>query len=101
MLRLPVKIVLICASAVLVILGAHGLYVYFSRIEVLFGGGWHKLLLSFEMPSGLVPVIEWMSFKGFESWFIPAVFVVVGLIIGSLGWQINSRTGILRKLHLW
>jgi len=102
MLRLPVKIILVCASIVAVVLGAHGLYVYFSRLELLFGGEADKLFLAFEVPIRLTPVVEWMSLKGLQSWFIPAVFVVVGLIIGSCGWGISvGRSNVLRKLHLW
>ena len=101
MLRLPVKIVLLCTSIVAVVLGSHGLYVYFSRLELLFGGEADKLFLTFEMPVRLVPVVEWMSYKGLQSWFIPAVFVVVGLIIRSWGWGISVGSNVLRKLHLW
>ena len=101
MLRLPVKVILICASIVAVVLGSHGLYVYFSRLELLFGGEANKLFLAFEMPMRLSPVVEWMSLKGLQSWFIPAVFVVFGLVIGSLGWSIRGGSNILRKLHLW
>jgi len=101
MLRIPVKIILICASIVAIVLGSHGLYVYFSRLELFFGANPSKLFLTVEVPSGLVPVIEWMSLKGLESWFIPAVFVVIGLVIGSLGWRISGGSNILRKLRLW
>ncbi len=102
MLRLPVKVVLLCISIVAVALGSHGLYVYFSRLELLFGGEAGKLFLSFGMPIRLVPVVEWISLKGLQSWFIPAVFVVVGLVIGSWGWRIHvGGANVLKKLHLW
>ncbi|MFC1897060.1 hypothetical protein ACFLX8_00610 [Chloroflexota bacterium] len=101
MLRLPVKVILICASIVAVVLGAHGLYVYSSRLELLFGSEADKLFLAFEVPIRLVPIVEWMSYKGLQSWFIPTVLVVVGLIVGSWGWSIRGGSNILRKLHLW
>jgi len=101
MLRLPVKIILICASIVSIILGSHGLYVYFHTLELLFVGGVDKLFLAFEMPEGFASVVEWMSYKGLQSWFIPAVFIVVGLIVGGWGLNIDIRSDILRKLHLW
>ncbi len=47
MLRLPVKIILICVSALAFILGAHGLYVYFSPIEAIFGGVLAQLELDY------------------------------------------------------
>lgn len=101
MLRFPVKIILICASIVAVILGSHGLYVYFSPLELLFGGGADKLFLAFELPSWIVPAVEWMSLKGLQSWFIPAVFVFIGLVVGWLALRIGGGYNILRKLRLW
>ena len=71
MLRLLVKIILFHALVVAVVIGAHGL------------------------------VVEWMSLKGLQSWYIPTAFVVVGLIIGSLDWRISSGFNVLRKLNLW
>ncbi len=102
MLRLPVKIILMVASVASVILGAHGLYVYFSPFEALFGGGWDKLFLALELPSsGLQSVVEWMSVKGIQSWFIPAVFVVMGIAFWVWNQKISGGSNILRKLHLW
>jgi hypothetical protein len=103
MLRLPIKVILICASIFAIVLGAHGIYVYFSRLELLFGGEASKLFLMLEVPVGLQAVIEWMSLKGLQSWFIPAVFIFIGLVIWY--WQSNidvgNISGWFRKLHLW
>ena len=103
MLRLPVKIILLIASIVSIVLGAHGIWVYFSRLELIFGGQASKLFLALEVPLKLRPMIEWMSMKGFQSWFVPAVFIVLGLIVW--GWQasidVGNKFGWLRKLHLW
>jgi len=102
-LRLPVKIILILASIFAIVLGAHGVYVSFSRLELLLGGGADRLFLALEVPAELQTTIEWMSLKGFESWFIPAAFISIGLAI----WYCQSRihvgsvSGWLRKLHLW
>lgn len=85
MLRIPVKILLILVSICVTALGAHGIYVYASRIELLFGGGANKLFLAIEMPAGIQDVVEWMSIKGFESWLIPAAFIAIG--IGIWYWQ--------------
>lgn len=102
MLRLPVKVILMSASIASIILGAHGLYVYFSRLEALFGGKLDKLFLILELPvSELQSVVEWMSVKGLQSWFIPAVFVVMGIIIWSWSQRISGGSNILKKLHLW
>jgi hypothetical protein len=105
-LRLPTKLILICASIFAIVLGAHGVWVYFSRLELLFGGEASKLFLELEVPIRLQAPIEWMSLKGLQSWFIPAVFIVIGLVI----WYWQSRIDVgdivnvprwLRKLHLW
>ena len=105
MLRLPVKIILICVSALAFILGAHGLYVYFSPIEAIFGGGLDKLFLEFELPlSEFQSIVEWMSVKGIQSWFIPAVFILMGIIIWSWSQIIvggSTIRNILKKLRLW
>jgi hypothetical protein len=102
-LRLPVKIILILASIFAIVLGAHGVYIYFSRLELLFGGEASKLFLALGVPAWLRAPIEWMSIKGLQSWFIPAVFIVIGLIIWY--WQSKIEVGNvskwLRKLHLW
>ena len=101
MLRLPVKVVVICASVALIVLGIHGLYVYFNTTELFFGGGIDKLFLTFEVPARLTSVVVWMSVKGILSWFLPAVFVVAGLIVWGWGMSIDTRYDILRRLHLW
>lgn len=103
MLRLPIKVILICASIFAIVLGAHGVWVYFSRLELLFGGESSKLFLMLGVPIRLQAVIEWMSWKGVQSWFIPAVFIFIGLVIWY--WQSNidvgNVSGWFRKLHLW
>lgn len=103
MLRLPTKLILLCASLFSIVLGAHGIWVYFSRLELLFGGKASKLFLLLGVPARLEPAVEWMSFKGLQSWFIPAVFIVIGLVIWH--WQskidVGNVSGWLRKLHLW
>jgi len=102
-LRLPVKLILILASIFAIVLGAHGLYVYFSRLELLLGGEASKLFLTLGVPAWLRAPIEWMSWKGFQSWFIPAVFIFLGLVMWY--WQSKIDEGNvsrwLRKLHLW
>lgn len=102
-LRLPTKLLLLCASVFSIVLGAHGIWVYFSRLELLLGGEASKLFLALEVPVKLQTAIEWMSFKGLQSWFIPAVFIVLGLVLWH--WQgriyAGNVSGWLRKIHLW
>lgn len=94
-LRLLAKLLLICASVFLVILGAHGIWVYFNRLELLFGGGASKLFLVLQVPSWLRTPVEWMSFKGVQSWFVPAVSAVIGIVLWY--WQRKMNTGNLPR----
>lgn len=79
-------------AAVSTILGAHGLYVHFSRLETVsrfvFGSqkDMNKLFLVVDLPDFADKYIGWMTVKGFESWFVPAVFAVGGVLL----W-LNSR----------
>jgi hypothetical protein len=88
----------VCAAVVLIILGAHGFYVYFHRLEVLFLGGADELFLSIGVPSWLASVVEWASLKGFMSWTTPLLLVVGGLIAGLFSWLIkkgSKRAGVV------
>ena len=76
----------LCAIG-LIILGAHAIYVYASRIEVIFGAQTEKLFLSMTVPTQLQKAVNWMSGKGFESWLIPTVFIVIGILI----WKFESE----------
>lgn len=102
-LRLPVKVFLLCAAIISIVLGVHGVWVYFSRLELLFGGNAAKLFLSVDLPERIRSMIEWMSMKGFQSWFIPTIFIILGLIIWGIQSNIyvGDKFGWLRKLHLW
>jgi len=69
----------------MVILGVHGIYVYFSLVDLIFGFGatWPKLFLAIPMPGGLQGCVLWMTGKGAQSWFIPAVFLAAGILLWS------------------
>ena len=68
-------------SASLVVLGIHGLWVYFSRTEASFGEDTARLFLAIQMPTQLQNLVEWMSLKGMQSWFFPAAIIVAGIIL--------------------
>lgn len=68
----------------LAILGIHGLWVYFSRFEAVFIKDTAKLFLAIQVPAQLQNTIEWMSTKGIESWFIPAITIATGIILWRL-----------------
>jgi len=89
------KLFLVCASVFLIILGSHGIWAYFNRLELLIGGGASKLFLVLQVPAWLQSPIQWMSLKGPQSWFIPAVFVVIGILLWY--WQMKISAGNLSK----
>lgn len=101
MLRTPVSIFLGFVGLLGIILGIHGLYVYFSRLELFFGGEASKLLLMWEVPIRLRPLIEWASVKGLQSWFLPAVVLVGGIIIFNSSNILSRVTSLLERLKLW
>lgn len=81
------RTVFVVAGFLVMILGLHGLIVYFSRWEILFGKDPLKLFLAIDMPGGLDSWVEWMSIKGIQSWGIPVVFIVIAVLL----WYAQSR----------
>lgn len=65
----------------LILLGVHGLWVYFSHGEVALGENTAKLFLAIQAPAWLQNIVEWMSLKGMQSWFFPAAIIVAGIIL--------------------
>lgn len=83
------------------ILGAHGLYVRFSRWDVLLGSGTSNMLfLAIDLPIDFLDKqIYWMSNKGFQSLFIPAIFLMVGIFLFIKRKEIARwMRGMLRKI---
>jgi hypothetical protein len=91
MSRLLVKIALICAGVVGLVLGAHGLYIYghfklasflgmtsfsLSTQEYL-----SRLFLAWDVPNQFRDSVLWVTVRGVESWFVPAVLVLIGIIL--------------------
>lgn len=92
----------------LLLLGIHGLYVYFSLWEVIFkvasGGGSaaSKLFLAIAIPwTPLANMVLWMTGKGFESWFIPLIVGLGGLWIMSGTGFTDSLSYRVQKWKLW
>ena len=78
-----VQIAYICGALLIIVLGAHGVYVHVSPWEAALKGesALDKLFLVVATPSTMTSWVQWMSFKGCESWFIPACFIVAGLLL--------------------
>ena len=75
------SLILGLAGLVGMALGAHGVYVYFSRMELLFGGEGAKLFLMLEVPIRFRDLVLFFSGKGLQSWFIPVAVFVGGLLL--------------------
>jgi len=75
------------------VLGAHGVYVYFNRLETVLGGGSGKLFLLIDVPMRLRDLVVWASARGLQSWFIPVLVFFAGLWISnySKGWLLLTR----------
>lgn len=99
MLRLPVNLLLKCLSVLGIILGAHGFYVYLHRLD--FPTGAEKLFLALSVPVRLQGLVSWMTAEGIHGWFIPVVFIVLGMVLWSFSNRIGGEFTLLRKLHLW
>ena len=101
MLRIPVSVLIGLCGLWGIILGAHGLYVYFSTWELLLDVNADMLFMTFGVPGKLGDSVLWMSFKGLQSWFIPvAVFVGSWVVVAWSGlWGMFS--GLLSKSKLW
>jgi len=101
MLRTPVSILIGLCGLWGVVLGAHGLYVYFSRLEFLFGAEVSKLFMTWSIPGRLGGTVLWMSSKALQSWFIPAVTFVGGWAVMSWSGLWDKVSGLLSKSKLW
>ncbi len=81
----------------LVILGAHGLFTYFSAWDALWSGSLvtaDKLFFVIRVPPPLSDWVYWMSNQGLRSWFLP-------LVVGAGGLVIMSRTEFTDTLLNW
>ena len=100
MLRLPVNLLLKCLSALGIVLGIHGFYVYLHRLDFPIAGA-EKLFLILSVPVRLQGLVSWMTAEGVHGWFIPIVFIVGGMVLWSYSNSIGGQFTLLRKLHLW
>jgi len=75
-----------------ILIGLHGIYVYFNRIELFFTleTNYSKLFLVIPTPVFLQPIVFWATKEGLQSWFMPALILAfaVWLFIKSRLWDI-------------
>lgn len=82
-IRWAIKIALILGSLFSLVIGAHGLHVYFNAINGSLPEGREAtdLFLVLDVPSQLDGIVEWCSIKGLSSWTIPASLVGAALLL--------------------
>jgi hypothetical protein len=90
--KLCFSIILGCFGLIGILMGAHGIYVYFNRLSLLFSGEGQKLFLAMDVPIRLRPLVEWSSERGLQSWIIPALIFIAGLWLLSYSrlWSLIS-----------
>lgn len=98
MSRLLAKLVLICGGIAGLVLGAHGLYTccYFRLADFLERIGMDmgmtsfsltsqehlsRLFLTWDVHSLSRDVILWVTTKGVESWIVPVILLVAGIVL--------------------
>jgi len=101
MLRIPVSILIGLCGLWGVVLGAHGLYVYISRLELFLGADASKLFFNWSMPGRLGVTVMWMSSKAIQSWLIPTAVFIIGWIILSKSGLKDRVSNLLSKIGLW
>jgi hypothetical protein len=109
-LRGLTKVALVCAGALGVILGAHGLYIYFKlssfRGMLITAAAMEssnlspeqylsRLFLAWGVPNPFRDWVLWATVRGFESWFVPAVLFVAGVFLlgAQADWVPQFRLG--------
>ena len=79
------RLALVLAAIVGILLGVHGIYVYFGG----FGPGEGKdpgdLFLAIDLPDQFYSVVLWATLQGVKGWVVPALVLVGGLAVGWTG----------------
>lgn len=79
-------------SISLIIFGAHGLYAYFNTwdtIGALMSENYDKLFFAISVPHQISGLVSWMSLRGLQSFFVPAIFLLVGLMLARYSNEIG------------
>ncbi len=89
------------AGLIGIILGAHGVYIHFTRMttysieEIMQGFPSQNKLFTFIPVGPGGDIIRWMSDLGFESWFLPVIIGVIGFLVfryrRKLSYMIQGR----------
>jgi hypothetical protein len=96
-LKAVMSLVLGVIGLIGMILGAHGVYVYFNRLDLVFelfsGGEGAKLFLALDVPERMKDMVIWASARGMQSWIIPVLIFIAGLVVFNYSrlWDMISR----------
>ena len=82
--KIGVSLVLGFIGLLGIILGIHGVYVYFNRLDLFLGGEGGQLLLMLDVPIRLKGLVMWASARGLQSWFVPVLIFIGGLWLFNL-----------------
>jgi len=80
-IRLIVRVFLIAISLCSGVLGAHGLYAYILKGDIIVGSNTDKLFLEWDIPNLTISrVVEAITVQSVESIVLPVVLIAVGLL---------------------
>lgn len=81
----PLRVATLLAGLSLILLGAHGLYVYLNAIDGVLRTDRDSsdLFLAVDVPSQLVGIVNWCSVQAVSSWAVPVSLIFGG---GLLLW---------------
>jgi uncharacterized membrane protein YidH (DUF202 family) len=87
-IRWTFRMILLIVSLCSGILGAHGIYAYIFRANIITGVNGDRIFLAWHVPVGSISkIIEEVTIRSIESITLPIVLVAVGLIT----WVTQSR----------
>jgi ribosomal protein L37AE/L43A len=83
LIRWAIKLALILGSIFSLVIGVHGLHVYFNAVNGSLPEGRQAtdLFLVLDVPSQLDGIVEWCTTKGLSSWTIPASIVGAAVLL--------------------
>lgn len=80
-IKLVVRVFLIAVSLCSLVLGAHGLYAYIFKTDIISGSNTDKIFLHWDIPNVTISrVIEEVTIHSIESLALPIVLIAVGII---------------------
>ena len=85
----PLNLFLRALLVLVIVVGAHGFYVYLHRHDLVHEyGRLEDLFLQINVPDILDGLVYWMSIEGTYGWLIPMAFIFGGFFVYS---EINDR----------